>query len=310
MTTRIEERIADLGTIDRAVSERVVTAARTRIAPPEPSTREPRRRRPSRRLAGAVIAAGAVAAAVVALHPGNGSRADAAVLERALVAVTAPPHSIQHIRQVLRQGSLTVATESWQSIDDPGSARRVETSSPCGSWAEDISNSLTQQQWFDPDHDRIVRTTLDPAKVRASWPPLGGPRTEFDPTVPFAVAMHDGVAQVVGATTYEGTPVTHISWPEDPVSDPDGTARNSLYVDSATGAPVVSFWGGGRLDGTGGQVAQQRFLTYEFLPETTTAGELTEVSAHPAAQIMPLVSRAQFDAEFQVAQRLHCHGVG
>jgi hypothetical protein len=123
--------------------------------------------------------------------------------------------------------------------------------------------------------------------------------------------MRNGDAQVVGETTYDGTAVTHISWPEDPASDPDGTARNSLYVDSATGAPVVYFWGGGRLDATGGLVAQQRFLTYEFLPTSGPAGQdLSEVAAHPTARLTPFVSRAQFDAAYQVAQRVHCGSVG
>ena len=44
-------------------------------------------------------------------------------MRRALLAVTPPPHTIQHIVSVLHQGSLVLTTESWQSIDEPGSDR-------------------------------------------------------------------------------------------------------------------------------------------------------------------------------------------
>jgi hypothetical protein len=247
------------------------------------------------------------AAALVLAHPLGGDSADAALLQRAWLAVTPPAHSIQHILHVQRQGSSTVTTESWQSIDDPGTLRWTQTTNACGRWTTDESSTLHDEQWFDADHDRILQAPLDPAKVRASWP-QDGPRTEFDPTVPFAAAVQRGDAHVAGSTTLGGVPATAIRWQPTPT---DPTSENVLYVDPSTGTPIAYAWGGGKLDATGGVVAHQRFLTYEFLPSTVSAmGSLSESAAHPQASGPVLVTPQEFDQRYQDAQRAHCGSVG
>ena len=310
MTSRIDTRIATLGRIDAASAHRVADTARRRVEWGEPNTRQ--RSRPHhawrrRRVAGALVLllAGGL---VYAIGPWGGAPANAALLRRVEIAVTPPAHTVQHIREVRHQGSTVVTTESWQSIDDPGTLRWRQTQSTCGDWVTDISSTLSEQQWFDADHNRVLRVPLVPAKVRASWP-AAGPRTEFDPTVPFARALNDGQAHVSGSTAITGVAATQISWPTDASTDP--TSRNILYVNTATGVPLAYAWGGGKLDATGGVVAQQRYPTYEFLPEDpATTRALSESAAHPDATLMPLTSQRQFDASFQDAERAHCSSVG
>jgi hypothetical protein len=211
---------------------------------------------------------------------------------------------------VLHQGSLVLTTESWESVDDPFTLRwRQIASNQCGgNWTTEFSSTLHQMQWFDADHDRVLRMPLVPAKERAAVPP-GGRRGEFDPTVSFALALRRGDAHVAGTTTLGGTPVTQISWPADQANDP--ASRNLLYVATATGVPVAYQWGGGRLDATGGVVAQQTYPEYEFLPESTSSLDALSVSAsHPEAAVPPVTTEKQFTAGYQEAQRLHCGGVG
>ena len=312
MTSRIEARIATLGRIDAAAAQRVADDARRRVEWEEPTTRQhprPHYTWPRRRVAVAAALAMLLAGALVfAIRPWGGGPANAALLRRVQLAVTPPPHTVQHIRQILHQGSTVVTTESWQSIDDPGTLRWRQTQSTCGGWVTDNSSTLTEQQWFDADNNRVLRTPLVPAKVRASWP-AAGPRTEFDPTVPFARALENGQAHVSGSTAIDGVAATQISWPADAATDP--TSRNILYVNTTTGVPIAYAWGGGKLDATGGVVAQQLYPTYEFIPEgPATARALSESAAHPNATLMPLTSQRQFDASYQDAQRAHCTSVG
>ena len=70
-------------------------------------------------------------------------------------------------------------------------------------------------------------------------------------------------------------------------------------------------WGGGKLDATGGVVAQQTFPTYEFLPDNANADRALSVSAsHPSAAMPPVTTKKEFTAAYQDAQRKHCGGVG
>ena len=87
-----------------------------RAPPPAPRRRAIAPRRLA--LAGA-LALALAGALLVTLRPWGGDSANAGLLRRVSLAVTAPPHTVQHIRQVLRQGSLVLTTESWQSVDDP-----------------------------------------------------------------------------------------------------------------------------------------------------------------------------------------------
>jgi hypothetical protein len=306
--SRIESGIGVLGQIDDEAAARVAFGARRLAAWPGtvPLTRErPARRR--RVLAGALVALLAVALVLV-IRPWGGDPASAGLLQRVRLAVTPPPHTIEHIRQVQHQGSSDVTTESWQSIDDPGMLRWRQTTSSCGGWLMEQSSTLSQQQWFDPDHDRVLRIPLVPAQVRASWPEAG-PRVEFDPTVSFAAALRRGDAHVAGHSTIDGKAVTQIRWPVDPVRDPG--SLNILYVDTGTGAPVAYDWGGGKLDATGGIVARQRFSAYEFVPEGADTDRALSVRAsHPDAALPPITTEKQLSAAYQDAQRVHCGGVG
>jgi hypothetical protein len=307
-TSRIEARVGVLGQIDGAAAARVALGAHRRApwadAVPLAGERPAHRRRA---LAGALVAL-LGAALVLAIRPWGGDPASAGLLQRVRLAVTPPPHTVEHIRQVQHQGSSVVTTESWQSIDDPGMLRWRQTTSAGGSWLMEQSSTLSQQQWFDPDHDRVLRVPLVPAQVRASWPEAG-PRVEFDPTVSFAAALRRGDAHLAGHSTIDGKAVTQIRWPVDPVRDPG--SLNILYVDTGTGAPVAYDWGGGKLDATGGVVARQRFSAYEFVAESAETDRALSVRAsHPDAALPPITTEKQLGAAYQEAQRVHCGGVG
>jgi hypothetical protein len=302
------DQLAALGTIDDELAKLVARNARSRLGALAPLPEAAHGGRRARRLTVGAVAIAAAVAILLAVNTGGSSDADAAVLHRALLAVTAPAHTVEHIRVRSVQGSHVLTTESWQSVDDPGSTRYRQTSSDCGSWVTDISGTREGQQWFDPDHDRVLTVPSNPAAQPAAWPPAG-PRTEFDPTVPFAKALRDGDAHVVGELTLGGIAVTEIAWPESPTGDPD--SRNNLFVATATGVPVAIQWGGGKLDATGGVVADVRFEAYEFLPDGgASARALSAAVSHPTATVQSVATMREFDSELQVAQRTHCTSVG
>jgi hypothetical protein len=314
VTSRIDMQIASLGRVDDAAAERVAARARGRMEWPE--ARPSDRRRSERMLAprqlalGGAIALAIAGALVLAIHPWGSERANAALLRRVAIAVTPPAHTVQHIVTVMHQGSLVLTTESWQSIDDLFRYRWRQTSSTrCGgNWTTEYSSTPSERQWFDPDHDRVLRMPLVPAKERAAVP-LGGARAQFDATVSFAFALRQGEAHVAGTTTLAGKPVTQITWPSQDPADP--ASRNVIYVETATGVPVAYQWGGGKLDATGGLVAQVTFPTYEFLPDGASAARaLSERASHPEAALPPVMPERQFSAATQEAQRMHCGGVG
>jgi hypothetical protein len=256
-----------------------------------------------------VLALALAGAFVFAFRPWSGGEANAALLRRVSIAVTPPPHTIQHIVTVLHQGSLVLTTESWQSIDDPFSLRWRQTmGTKCGDWTTEISSTLDQKQWLDSDHGRVLRIPLVPAKERAAVPPDGA-RGQFDPTVGFAAALKRGDAHVAGSTRIHGVPVTQIDWPTEDPNDP--ASRNVIYVATATGVPVAYSWGGGKLDATGGVVARQTFPTYEFLPDNPDArSALSVTGSHPDAAVPPASTEKELSAAYQDAQRRHCGGVG
>jgi hypothetical protein len=306
------DALRELGMVDQQSVDLVTVRAREAIGPVGPRTQEPSRRRRastgSRRALAAAIVLAIVGALLLVARPWGSGAADAALLRRAALAITPPAHTIEHILQIQRQGSSVLTTESWQSIDEPGTLRWRQTTTRCGAWTTDESSTLNEQQWFDPDQNRILRMPLRPAEVRASWP-QDGPRTEFDPTVPFAAALKRGDAHVVGATSIDRIAVTAISWPTGGATDP--TSQNVLYVETTTGAPVAYTWGGGKLDATGGVAAHQRFLTYEFLPQTPESTvALSETAAHPQAAGPVTLTRNQFDRAYQEAELSHCGSVG
>jgi hypothetical protein len=313
MTSRSELPIAALGRIDEAAADRVAAGARGRVDWPAASssgTRWARRSLTPRQLAlGGAFALAIAGALVLAIRPWGGERANAALLRRVAIAVTPPPHTVQHIVTVMHQGSHVLTTESWQSIDDPFTYRWRQTQkTTCGdNWTSEFSSTPSERQWFDPDHDRVLRMPLVPARERASVP-SGGARGQFDATVSFAFALRRGDAHVAGTTTRDGKPVTQISWPADPA---DPASRNIIYVETATGVPVAYQWGGGKLDATGGIVAQVTFPTYEFLPASASVVRaLSERATHPEAALPPVMPERQFSAATQEAQRAHCGGVG
>jgi hypothetical protein len=257
-----------------------------------------------------VLAFALAGAFVFAFRPWSGSEANAGLLRRVSIAVTPPRHTIQHIVMVLHQGSLVLRTESWQSIDEPFTLRWRQTmDTKCGGWTTEISSTLNEMQWLDSDHRRVLRHPLVPAEVRAAVPPSGGVRGQFDPTVGFAAALEDGAGHVAGSTSINGVPVTQIDWPTEDPNDP--TSRNMIYVATATGVPVALTWGGGKLDATGGVVAQQTYPTYEFLPENAaTQSALSVRASNPTAAVPPITTAKAFDAAHSEAQRRHCGGVG
>jgi hypothetical protein len=315
MTDRTEAKISALSRIDRAAVDRVVLHARAGLGVLA-GERPIRRRRlwhapPTARGAlGGLLALALVGALAFTFRPWSGDHADAALLQRVSIAVTPPPHTIQHIVTVLHQGTLVMTTESWQSIDDPYTLRWRQTSSTTcgGEWTTEMSSTLGQKQWLDSDHGLVLRIPLVPAKERAAVP-AGGARGQFDPTVSFASALGHGDAHVAGRTTIDGSAVTRISWPTVDVNDP--ASRNVIYVATATGVPVAYQWGGGKLDATGGVVARQTFPTYEFLPEDASSRRALSVSqSHPDAAMPPITTERQLSASYQDAQRRHCGGVG
>lgn len=314
MTDRTEARIAALAHVDPRAIERVVKNAHADLVatpPGMPPRHRPRGAKRGARLAvGGALALALAGASMFAFRPWSGSEANAGLLRRVSIAVTPPPHTIQHIVMVLHQGSLVLRTESWQSIDDPFTLRWRQTmETKCGGWTTEISSTLHEKQWLDADHGRVLRHPLVPAKERAAVPSSGGVRGQFDPTVGFAEALERGDAHVAGSTSINGVPVTQIDWPTGDPNDP--ASRNVIYVATATGIPVALSWGGGKLDATGGVVAQQTYPTYEFLPENATTRRALSVRAsNPTAAVPPVTTSKELDAAHSDDQRRHCGGVG
>lgn len=251
-----------------------------------------------------------IAVVAYAMSGRGTGEAQAAILDRAIVAVTPPADTIIHIRQRLMQASAVVTTESWQSSADPTEYRYRQVSSSCPAFVTEQSVTNQQQQELDPREATVYTTKRNAVTAAASWP-AAGPRSLFDPTVAFAAAVKRGEAKVVGETTINGHSAQRLEWPGDPGSDPGNQSHNELLVDAKTGAPLEVISGGGKLDGSDGAIQTIHFVTYEFLPSTASSrANLSILTANTTATRTPLASEDQLAKARQAAQLALCGGVG
>jgi hypothetical protein len=105
---------------------------------------------------GSAAVAAAAAIMIVAFAGTNGSdgraAADAAIIHRAIIAVTAPTNKILHVKVVGVQGNTPVAGESWQQTSRPYASRYMK--GELGNQTEFSDNGTTSFQ-YDPATNTI-----------------------------------------------------------------------------------------------------------------------------------------------------------
>jgi hypothetical protein len=229
--------------------EQIRRAVRTQL---EVRIRPRRRRRVSRRILVAASTVSAAAAAVLVLVVGtNGSSgpsaADAAIIHRALTAVTPPAGDILHTKVTGVHGGVTFVNEVWRQTASPYAGRAIKD-------REEFSNNGTTESDYDPATNTIYE---HPA-----------PATPFtDPVANIRKELASGQAQVDGTVVIDGAALYKVDMPKGMVGYFDTRNYALRYVDVP-------------------QVGRLRVVVYEYLPMTPADQALLSVAAqHPSARI-------------------------
>jgi hypothetical protein len=217
----------------------------------------PRRRPRMRIFAGVSAVSAAAAIALVALVGSTGSggptAADAAIIHRALRAVTPPAAEILHTKVVGTQNGVTFAAEVWRQTAPPYAGRAIKDQ-------VEFSDNGTTSFEYDPATNTIYE--------RPDSSPRPAPN---DPVAQVRQELASGQAQVNGTVVIEGTSLYKIDLPRGFVGYFDTSNYAPRYVD----AP--------QRDGT---VVRFRVEVYEYLPMTPANRDLLSVTAqHPGARI-------------------------
>jgi hypothetical protein len=212
------------------------------------------RRRVTRRLALGASAVIAAAAAVLVLVVGtNGSggptAADAAVIHRALTAVTPPAGDILHTEMTGVHGGVPFVNEVWRQTAPPYAGRAIKDH-------EEFSISGTTESDYDPATNTIYE---HPNPVSQS--PFA------DPVEKIRQELASGQAHVNGTVVTDGASLHEVDLPDGTVGYFDTRTDALRYVDVP-------------------QVGRLRVVVYEYLPMTPANQALLSVTAqHPNARI-------------------------
>jgi hypothetical protein len=251
--------------------EQIRRAVRTQL---EVRMRPGRRRRVSRRILVAASTVSAAAAAVLVLVVGtNGSSgpsaADAAIIHRALTAVTPPAGDILHTKVTGVHGGVTFVNEVWRQTAPPYASRAIKDQ-------EEFSNNSTTESDYDPATNTIYEhpnpvshTPADPRRgVRTHrHPARAGDRPFTDPVAKIRQELASGQAQVNGTVVIDGASLYEVDMPEGEVGYFDTRTYALRYVDVP-------------------QVGRLHVVVYEYLPMTPANQALLSVTAqHPSARI-------------------------
>jgi hypothetical protein len=266
MTTEELERDLEMLAERREADERLRLAIRARLG--EQMLVRPRRRpRPWLRFGWAVVAAGAMAAAIVSLGwPGGSvgpSAADAAIIRRALQAITSPANAIVHVKETGVQNGTPVTAEWWQQTSPPHALRMIK--GPVGRQVEAADDGTTSFR-YDAGANAVVATPVSSAPALVD--PIAGVREQ----------LARGGAQVAGTATIDGTAMYKIELPSGVVGYFATIDYRPMYLDNP------------QRDGT---VVRTRVLTYEELPVTPDNAKLLSITAqHPDARVRTNASGA------------------
>lgn len=234
-------------------------ALREQLAPtPSPT----RRRWPSLRFTLPVAAGVAAAAAAVAIAligssgTGGPSAADAAILHRALAAVTGPPNSILHEKATDVTNGTAFVGEWWQQTSPPYASRGLKGST--GHLFEFADNGSTSY-------------TYDPATNTIYQHPDNSAPTFTDPVALTRQQLADGQATVTGKTTINGQPLYGIRLSNGITTYVDQGDYIPRYID----AP--------QRDGT---TVRLKVAVYQYLPASPQNLRLLNIQAqHPGAAV-------------------------
>jgi hypothetical protein len=247
----------------REDDERLRLALRDQLATTL-SRRPPRRRRSIRSIRyplGAAVVTAAAAVGVVALVGTFGSNgpsiASAAIVHRALEAVTPPANSILHTEVVGVQNGVTVVGETWQETSPPYASRGLKgASGHTGEFADDGTNSFE----YDPTTNTI-----------SEQPDTSKP-TFADPVAQVRQELASGQAVATGTVTIGGVSLYKIDLPQGVVGYFATSDYRPRYLDDPQ---------------RDGSVVRLRVVAYQYLTLTPSTQALVSITAqHPRAQIV------------------------
>ena len=217
-------------------------------------------RRPARRwLWAGGFAAAAATAAIVALvgtgGSGNLSPASAAVVHRALQAVTPPANMILHVKMESTQNGVPVVGELWQETSPPFASRALKGAPGHQSESADDGTST-----FD----------YDPATNTISKQPDASKPTFSDPISAVREQLRSGQAQDVSTAVVDGATLYKIDLVHGLVGYFDKTTYRLRYLDDPQ---------------RDGSIVRFQLLDYRYLPLAGNRSLLSLTAAHPSARL-------------------------
>jgi hypothetical protein len=266
MTTDELER--DLKTLaePQQADERLRLAIRAQLSE-QLQPRQRRGLRPRLTFGAAAVAVAAIAVAIVALIGTGGSggpaAADAAIINRAIRAISSPANSIVHVKETGVQDGTPVAAEWWQQTSPPYASRVIK--GPVGQQSEGADNGTTSFHY-----DASANTIYENSDSSAA--------TLIDPISIVRDELENGTAHVAGTVTIDGTSLYKIDLPNGVVGYFDRTNYRPMYLDNPQ---------------RDGSVVRVRVVTYEQLPMTPENEKLLSITArHPKAPVEPNPNQA------------------
>jgi len=233
-----------------------LTVRRQLAAAARPQPRRSPRRAPRWVAATAAMATIALAALVATAGSGGPGSADAAIIHRALTALTPPANAILHVKVVGVQNGVAVAGETWQQTTAPFASRgRKGGGGDIGEFADNGTTSFA----YDPSTNTIYE------RPDSSHP------TFTDPIAQIRRQLARGQGNVTGAVTIGGVSLYRIDLPYGMVGYFDTATYLPRYIDDP------------QRDGT---VLRLRVGPYEYLPMTpANRATLSLTTQHPTARI-------------------------
>ena len=207
--------------------------------------------------AGIAAATAAVAIALIGSGgTGGPSAADAAILHRALAAVTAPPDMILHEKTIDVTSGTTFVGEWWQQTSSPFASRGLKGQT--GHLGEFADNGTTSYA-YDPSTNTIYQH------------PDNSAPTFTDPVSLTRQQLASGQATVTGTSTINGEPLYGIRL----------SSGITTYVDQ--GNYIPRYIDDPQRDGG---TLRFKVVVYEYLPATPENLQLLNIQAqHPGATL-------------------------